>query len=111
MENWLCWGIVMANNNSAMRSKGEFINHINAVRIRVVGDGALQLTLQSLDDVVQQVLLPLTLSEATNIQPTRLANFKQQRARLYGTTTEFGEYMKITRIVIFSKPVATGYPG
>lgn len=108
MENWIHWWIIMANY--AMKSHGELINHINAIRIRVVGIGDLKMQLQSLDDIVTQDLQNLTMDISTNIEPTKLANFKEQRARLQGKTTEFGEYFRITRIIIFAKPVATDYP-
>jgi len=95
----------------ARRSSGENINHVNAVRIRLVGVGNLKLKLQSLQNVIEQDLLDLPMSSVINIQPTRLANFKQQRMALQGRTTEINEYFKINRIVIFAKPSETSYPG
>lgn len=97
-------------------SQGESINHFNAVRMRLKGIGNLKLTLESLGDeegnpLEIQELIDIPMVPATNIQPTRLANFKQMRARLRFETTEFGEFLNLTRLVIFSKRVATGYPG
>lgn len=92
-------------------SSGENISHFTAVRLRVVGSGNLNMTLYSLDDVNSQVLAPLAMSATTNIQPTRLANFNEQRAALWLGTTEKDEYFRINRIILFSKEIFTSYPG
>ena len=90
---------------------GELINHFNAVRLRLVGDGELKLSWFSLNDEIEQELLSLPMVEGTAREPTRISNFKQQRASLRISTTEFDEYFKIYRIVIFIKPIASGFPG
>jgi len=92
-------------------SAGENISHFTAVRLRVVGQGNLNMTLYSMDDIESQGLAPLVMASATNIQPTRLANFNQQRASLKIGTTEFQEYFRINRIILFSKEIYTSYPG
>lgn len=92
-------------------SSGENISHINAIRMRVVGQGSLNMTLYSLQDVESQVLVPVTLSSATNRQPTRLANFMQQRASLELETTEIDDYFRINRLIIFTRETFTSYPG
>ena len=97
-------------------SKGEFISHFNAVRMRLLGSGNLQLILESLGDedgvpTETQDLIPIPMASRTNIEPTRLANFRQMRASLVMETTEFGEWFSLSRLIIFSKPTATGYPG
>lgn len=90
---------------------GENILHFTGVRMRLVGQGSLQMTMHSLDEVINQTLLPLPMAAATNIQPTRLCNFNQQRAQLEVFTTELNDFFKINRIVIFVKETATSYPG
>ena len=92
-------------------SSGEGISHFNAVRMRIVGIGDLKMTMYSLDDVKSKDLLAFTLSATSNIEPTRLTNFIEQRASLKGYTTELGEYFKINRIIIFSKELWSSYPG
>jgi hypothetical protein len=92
-------------------SAGENIAHFTAVRMRVTGEGNLKMTLFSLDDVRLQELNPFVLTPETNIQPTRLANFNEQRASLEIKTTEFQEYFRINRIILFSKEIYTSYPG
>jgi hypothetical protein len=92
-------------------SKGEeVINHYGAVRLRVNGSANLQMTLFSLDEVQSFALLPLVLNAQTNIEPNRLSNFTQQRAKLMIKTTNIYETFQISKIIIFVKPVAMSYP-
>lgn len=92
-------------------SKGENISHYTAVRMRVVGNGKLRLKMVSDDGVVEQELLPMDLLERTNIQPTRLCNFTQQRAQLEIKTTHKDEIFRINRIIIYAKEIFSSYPG
>lgn len=92
-------------------SKGENISHFTAVRIRVVGSGKLRMRMISDDEVVEQTLVPFTMAERTNIQPTRLCNFMQQRAQLEIKTTAKDEIFRINRIIIFAKETFSSYPG
>jgi len=87
------------------------INHYNAVRMRVTGAGSLQMKLLSLDDIDTQTLVPFTMAATTQREPTRLANFKSQRARLEIKTTLIDETFRISKIIIFSKPVESEFPG
>lgn len=87
------------------------ITHYTAVRLRVNGTGNLKMKLLSLDEVYSQSLVPLAMATMTNKQPTQLANFNQERAVLKIEITEINEYFEISKIIIFHKPVATGYPG
>jgi hypothetical protein len=88
----------------------EYINHFNAVRMRVTGSGQLRTRFLSLDESVTQTLEPLDMSATTNIQPTVLANFKQQRAQIELKTTEKDEYFVVTRIIVFVKRLFTSFP-
>ena len=92
-------------------SSGEGISHFAAIRMRVNGVGALQMTAYSLDDVKSKVLVPFTMASQTRIIPTRLVNFMEQRACFEIKTTEIDESFRINRIVIFMKNVFTSYPG
>lgn len=92
-------------------SAGENISHFTAVRLRVTGSGSLVMNFYSLDDINSQQLAPLTMSASTNIQPTRLANFNEQRASLRIGTYQFQEYFRINRIIIFTKEIYSSYPG
>jgi len=86
------------------------IIHYGAVRIRVTGSGDLKLKLISLGDVHEKVITPIEMEDPTYKLPNQLTNFKQQRARLRLETTEIDEVFLIDKIIIYVKPVATGYP-
>jgi len=87
------------------------ILHFNAIRLKLNGSGNLKLQFQSSDDVVTQDLVPLIMQVSTNIHPTRLANFKQQHAKLRIYTTEINETFRINTIIIFVRPLFTSFPG
>lgn len=94
------------------KSSGEeSINHYGAVRMNLTGSGFLRMRLLSLKEVRQDVLVPFTMLVATDVEPTRLSNFTQQRAQLEIKTTAINEIFQISKIVIFAKPVASSYPG
>lgn len=91
-------------------SQGENITHFTAVRMRLQGGGNLDMNLYSLDDTMTQQLVPFTMANATNIQPTRLCNFVQQRASLRASTDEINEWFRINRLIIYVKEFGTSYP-
>lgn len=95
----------MANNDFS----GALI-HFNAVRMRVIGSGNLDLEFRSLDDVVTETLPIIVMATATNREPTVLANFRQQRGQLRFSVNEINEYFSISKIIIFVRPYQTGYP-
>lgn|SRR5574340_117574 len=89
----------------------EVINHYGAVRLHATGAGNLRFTLSSLDDVKKKTLLPIPLIARNNVEPTRLANFTQQKARLEVRVTDINEFFQINKIIVFVRPVAKSYPG
>jgi hypothetical protein len=79
--------------------------------MRVLGSGNLQLLLHSLDDSSNSVTLTsIVLQATTNKEPTVLVNFIDQYGQLEIKTTEINETFEISKIVIFVKPTASGYP-
>jgi len=92
-------------------NKEELVNHFGLIRMRLNGAGNLQLSLFSLNDVKSESLTSITMLAATNIEPTRLSNFTQQRAYLELKVTEINEYFLVSKIIVFIKPVANSYPG
>lgn len=92
-------------------SSGESISHFTAVRMRITGFGNLKMTMYSLDNVISKDLKDLEIPGASNIEPTRIMNFMQQRAAFRMGTTEINEFVRCNRIILFTKPVFTGYPG
>lgn len=88
---------------------GELL-HFNAIRMRIVGSGNLQLTLNSLDSIHSSDLAQLAMSSATNREPTVLSNFVDQRAQLIGFTNQMDEWFNISRIIIYVRPTFSSYP-
>lgn len=88
---------------------GEVI-HFGAVRLRVNGTGNLRAFLSSLDDISSQTLVPNVMALTTKREPTILANFSEQRARLELGTTAIDEVFTISKIIVFVKPIFSGYP-
>ena len=92
-------------------SSGESISHFAAIRIRTYGAGQLLMSVHSLDDVISKKLVPFKMAKQARIIPTRLVNFKSQRASFQLKTSGPNEWFRIHRIVIFSKVTDTSYPG
>ncbi len=88
----------------------EAIHHIGAVRLRVVGSGNLDMTLYSLDTIRSESLPVVAMSSVNNVVPLVLANFNEQRIQLDGRVNAIDETYVISKIIIFTKPVATEYP-
>lgn len=89
----------------------EYINHCNAIRLRVKGEGNLRATLYSYDEVESNILEPIVIAASTNIPPTQLANFKQTEMKLRLETTAIDEIFNISEILVYIKPVEQSYPG
>ena len=101
----------MASTTSPQGSKGEeVVNHYGAIRLRVTGSANLQLTLLSLDEAQANVLAPIPINSINNVEPNRLANFTQQRAKLQIATINLNETFRISKIIIFVRPVAKSFP-
>lgn len=87
------------------------IIHFGAIRLRIVGSGNIIPTFYSLDDVESQALVPIAMNATTAREPTRLANFKSQKAYLKLETTEIDEVFNLNRVVVFVKALYSQYPG
>lgn len=86
------------------------ILHVGIVRIRVVGEGDLITTLYGYDSVLSEELAPLTLTPTDSREKTVLANFKSQKTMVKLETRLINENMKVNSIILFVKPIYTGYP-
>ena len=86
------------------------ILHFNAVQLRTIGSGNLQLFLRSLNNSHNAQLTSIPMQATTNREPVVLSNFTDQRVQLELKTTVLNEVFNISKIVIFTKSVATGYP-
>lgn len=94
----------------AKSSSGEgSVLHFGSVRFRITGQGNFLSQLVSLDDVVSVDLPDLTMEAATAKEPLLLTNFVQQRACLVGKTEGINEVFSVSKIVIFVRPIQSGY--
>ena len=91
-------------------NSGESLNHLVAVRCRVTGSGFFKLTAYSLDAVKSQALSNTTLSVLNNIEPTRLANFREMRMQIRFEVTDYDEYFVLDKLIPFVKESASSYP-
>ena len=98
----------MANKKKSTGEESEY--HVVGVRMRVTGVGTLNMALTDLSQVQTLNLVPFTMATSTRIEPTRLTNFQSQRTRLEGNVNVISEYFRISKIIIFAKPVAVEYP-
>jgi hypothetical protein len=88
---------------------GELI-HFGAVRLRVTGSGSLLQYLKSLNDISVSQLETLTMAATTDREPTALAAFISQRGYYQLQTSNINETFNVSKITVFAKPIATGYP-
>jgi len=93
-----------------VKKGGNYITHVGAIRIRVSGSGNLRMRVISFGNVRTQVLTNTTMVDPTNILPTRLANFKDQKIQVEIWTTVENEVMQFDSIIPFVKVVASSYP-
>jgi hypothetical protein len=89
---------------------GNFLNHFTSVRLRINGAGSLLMQLESLDNVYNRAITPLTMAGTTERYANQLTNFTQQKSRLVIETNEIDETFFIRQIILYVKPIASGYP-
>lgn len=88
---------------------GELI-HFAAIRMRIIGEGNVQQFIRSLDDVNIYQMVDLSLAFKSNIEPTTLSNYIDQRGQFEFRTVEIDEIINLSSIRIYIRPIATGYP-
>jgi len=93
------------------RSSGENIHHFSHLRMRIVGISDFRMVIHSMDYIRLKDLVPITVQVLNRIQPVRLVNFVEQRASLEFAHLAMDEYVKINRIVIYTKEIYTSHPG
>jgi len=95
---------------TGLSTQSEYVYHYAAVRLRVEGSGQLRMRLISLSDVKEAIMVPLPMQDPIDDLQTKLVNFKKEKARLEIKTTAIDEVFSISKILIFTKPVASSYP-
>jgi hypothetical protein len=90
----------------------ESILHFGAVTMRVQGEGDLIMTLFGINKVKSFIFTnPIQMNTSPRTEPTRLSNFNSQRAIFRFETNEKDDFLNISRILIWVKPVGTSFPG
>jgi hypothetical protein len=89
---------------------GEIL-HINALRYKIKGYGALVTTLYDRDKVTSSVAAGHTLAANPGKEVTVLANFKAQGFIVKLSVSSLNEYFKLHGLKIFVKQFATSFPG
>ena len=97
----------MAKRNSGFT--GELL-HFNATRIRVVGEGNLKQAFYGFDDINSEELNESTLTSTAGPELSTLANFRDQHGQLEVSVDTIDEWFTISKLTIFVKQLASGYP-
>ena len=86
------------------------IVHSIGVRYRIRGDGVLRTRLWNLDKVRNQYLENIDMVTPSAREKTIIANFQDQGLQIQFKTIHMDEYLNISKIICFVKPVAESYP-
>lgn len=86
------------------------IVHSVGVRYRVRGDGELRTRMWSLDQVRNQHLDRIDMVTPAAREKTIIANFQDQGLQIQFRTVHMDEFINISKIICFVKPVAESYP-
>ena len=86
------------------------VQHCVGVRYRVRGVGNLRTTILNFDEIDSSELFPIPMESSTSKLPFVLANFNSQGMQVEFKITEIDEIFTISRIIVYIKPSATGYP-
>jgi hypothetical protein len=96
---------------SSEGSSGENIQHYSHLRMRITGISNFRMVIHSMDYVKWKELVPIMVQVFNRIQPVRIVNFVEQRAALEFQHLGMDEYVKINRIVVYTKEIYTSHPG
>lgn len=89
---------------------GDIQNHVNPVRIRVLGEGDLQAFLFDTGLENNAVLDPKTMSLTSARSVNYLSNFTAERTCLLIMTTEKDEYFSVDNMWAYVKPSRNSFP-
>lgn len=86
------------------------ISHCVAAQVFVHGTGQLHTKVLSINNLNFYSGSVITMSESTDKFSVSLMNFSSQKMQLEIKTDALDEYFRISKITVFVKPVASGYP-
>ncbi len=106
----------MAKLSKAQSTIGNII-HSAAERYRIRGKGLLRTRLLNQGEILSEEnslryvnLDPINMNLKSNQEKTVLSNFQDQGIQLQFKTIHINETFNISKIILFTKPVAEGYP-
>lgn len=85
------------------------IQHCVGVRYRVIGSGNLRTIVKSMGSEESELAVTAMQSPTAQL-PFRLANFRAQGIQVEFKVSSINEIFVISRLVVYIKPSATGYP-
>ena len=90
--------------------KSAFINHLGVIRGEFQGEGNLVVTTFSQGSKEFELSAPIVLIEDSDEYSETLSGFQKQRIQVEFATEVMDEWFNVSDIVVFIKPVASGYP-
>lgn len=88
----------------------QFINHFNAVRLRVTGSGLLKVKILSLDGASFQSATPVTLQPMTDRLITQLLNFRASHAQVELRVEDLDANFTLQGLIVYYRPLEVEYP-
>lgn len=92
---------------SGIPSRGENYNHFGALRLRVVGEGSLEIKALGMADTVLKTMRSLEMDPTTDYEPNRLMNITKQRISFEFRVNEIYEWFSINRIIVYQRVIYT----
>lgn len=86
------------------------ITHCAGTRMRITGSGTVKQVAQSLDYIQTVEFGNNVLRTSNNKSPFSIVNFQDQHTAVRVYMDEYDDFMKVDQLLIFIKPVFTGYP-
>jgi hypothetical protein len=92
-------------------SQNGWINHVAGIKLRVVGSGALQITLYGEDNVTPTTANSITLSLTPGKDFDRLVNFINEKCSFKFRVSNYQERFHFKTLTVYMKPLWLRRPG
>lgn len=102
---------VLGSSGASVLDKSGYIYHLGIVRYQVRGSGVLRSTAYSMDEVNSETLPTVIMAATVNTLKEIKGNFKEQQMSLRIETTAIDEIFRISKIILFLRPLWSSLPG
>lgn len=92
------------------KNRGTGINHLNLVRVRVEGEGPLNIKAWSYSVASSHDFTTITMEIDPSKIPTSKGNFRKMRMQLELSTDTIDDWFKIGQIFAYVAPSGSSYP-